>query len=151
MFVLSFRGKPLNPELVEAASAVASSLPLSKKQTESELLAQLRLHEETTDKQKKGGIINIRSVYWMLFSIMFEILILQCHLEGDWVLCWKDGPKGCIWRVMGTSLVWLYQTPWVCHPHSKMVLQKWNCFPAQDDYFLGQAGKITFFFFSELP
>ncbi|XP_010015084.1 PREDICTED: 28S ribosomal protein S31, mitochondrial [Nestor notabilis] len=56
------RGKPLNPELVEAASAVASSLPLNKKQTESELLAQLRRHEETTDKQKKGGIVNIRNV-----------------------------------------------------------------------------------------
>ncbi|NXJ59070.1 RT31 protein, partial [Rostratula benghalensis] len=56
------RGKPLNPELVEAASAVASSLPLNKKQTESELLAQLRRHEETTDRQKKGGTINIRNV-----------------------------------------------------------------------------------------
>ncbi|NXB71705.1 RT31 protein, partial [Donacobius atricapilla] len=56
------RGKPLNPELVKAASAVASSLPSNKKQTESELLAQLRRHEETTDKQKKGGIINIRNV-----------------------------------------------------------------------------------------
>uniref|UniRef100_A0A8C3DUK7 Small ribosomal subunit protein mS31 n=1 Tax=Corvus moneduloides TaxID=1196302 RepID=A0A8C3DUK7_CORMO len=56
------RGKPLNPELVKAASAVASSLPRNKKQTESELLAQLRRHEETTDKQKKGGTVNIRSV-----------------------------------------------------------------------------------------
>ncbi|KAM7128504.1 small ribosomal subunit protein mS31 isoform 1-T1 [Ciconia maguari] len=56
------RGKPLNPELVEAAAAVASSLPLNKKQTESELLAQLRRHEETTDKQKKGGTISIRNV-----------------------------------------------------------------------------------------
>ncbi|NWT67200.1 RT31 protein, partial [Prunella himalayana] len=56
------RGKPLNPELVKAASAVASSLPRDKKQTESELLAQLRRHEETTDKQKKGGTINIRNV-----------------------------------------------------------------------------------------
>ncbi|NWY41451.1 RT31 protein, partial [Sylvia atricapilla] len=56
------RGKPLNPELVKAASAVASSLPRNKKQTESELLAQLRRHEETTDQQKKGGIINIRNV-----------------------------------------------------------------------------------------
>ncbi|NXN82499.1 RT31 protein, partial [Bombycilla garrulus] len=55
-------GKPLNPELVKAASAVASSLPRNKKQTESELLAQLRRHEETTDKQKKGGTINIRNV-----------------------------------------------------------------------------------------
>ncbi|NXH40862.1 RT31 protein, partial [Dicaeum eximium] len=56
------RGKPLNPELVKAASAVASSLPRNKKQTESELLAQLRRHEETTDKQKKGGTVNIRNV-----------------------------------------------------------------------------------------
>ncbi|NXJ97552.1 RT31 protein, partial [Corythaixoides concolor] len=56
------RGKPLNPELVEAASAVASSLSLNRKQTESELLAQLRRHEETTDKQKKGGIINLRNI-----------------------------------------------------------------------------------------
>ncbi|NXL33422.1 RT31 protein, partial [Glaucidium brasilianum] len=55
-------GKPLNPELVQAVSAVASSLPLNKKQTESELLAQLRRHEETTDKQKKGGLTNIRNV-----------------------------------------------------------------------------------------
>ncbi|NXD50953.1 RT31 protein, partial [Corvus moneduloides] len=54
--------KPLNPELVKAASAVASSLPRNKKQTESELLAQLRRHEETTDKQKKGGTVNIRNV-----------------------------------------------------------------------------------------
>ncbi|NWX47816.1 RT31 protein, partial [Steatornis caripensis] len=58
----SQRGKPLNPELVEAASAVASSLPFNKKQTESELLAQLRRHEETTDKQKKGGIVKIRNI-----------------------------------------------------------------------------------------
>ncbi|XP_061209153.1 small ribosomal subunit protein mS31 [Neopsephotus bourkii] len=56
------RGRPLNPELVEAATAVASSLPLDKKQTESELLAQLKRHEETTDKQKKGGIVNLRNV-----------------------------------------------------------------------------------------
>ncbi|NXC35410.1 RT31 protein, partial [Campylorhamphus procurvoides] len=56
------RGKPLNPELVKAASAVASSFPLNKKQTESELLAQLRRHEETTDKQRKGGTVNIRNV-----------------------------------------------------------------------------------------
>ncbi|XP_042662097.1 28S ribosomal protein S31, mitochondrial-like isoform X1 [Tyto alba] len=56
------RGKPLNPKLVEAASAVASSLPFNKKQTESELLAQLRRHEETTDIQKKEGIVNIRNV-----------------------------------------------------------------------------------------
>ncbi|NXI42486.1 RT31 protein, partial [Galbula dea] len=55
-------GQPLNPELVEAASAVASSLPLNKKQTESELLAQLRRHEEITDKQRRGGTVNLRNV-----------------------------------------------------------------------------------------
>ncbi|XP_054243352.1 28S ribosomal protein S31, mitochondrial [Indicator indicator] len=56
------RGKPLNPELVEAASAVASSLSLNKKETESELLAQLRRHEEITDKQKKGTTVDLRNV-----------------------------------------------------------------------------------------
>ncbi|XP_068021411.1 small ribosomal subunit protein mS31 isoform X2 [Melanerpes formicivorus] len=56
------RGKPLNPELVEAASAVASSLPLDKKQTESELLAQLRRHEEITDKQRRGTAVDLRKV-----------------------------------------------------------------------------------------
>lgn len=76
-----YRGKPLNPELVKAASAVASSLPRDKKQTESELLAQLRRHEETTDKQKKGRTINIRSVYWLFFSIMLEILIFNVILK----------------------------------------------------------------------
>eukprot|EP00076_Gallus_gallus_P047216 XP_417081.3 28S ribosomal protein S31, mitochondrial isoform X2 [Gallus gallus] len=56
------RSKPLNPELVQAASAVASSFPHNKEQAESELLAQLRRHEETTDKQRRGGTINIRNV-----------------------------------------------------------------------------------------
>ncbi|NWH97968.1 RT31 protein, partial [Tichodroma muraria] len=56
------RGRPLNPELVKAASAVASSVPRNKRQIESELLAQLRRHEETTTKQKKGGTINLRNV-----------------------------------------------------------------------------------------
>ncbi|NXV79791.1 RT31 protein, partial [Atlantisia rogersi] len=60
--VVSLRGKPLDPELVEAASAVASSLPHNKRRTESELLAQLRRHEETTDKQRKGSTFNIRHV-----------------------------------------------------------------------------------------
>ncbi|XP_015707383.1 28S ribosomal protein S31, mitochondrial isoform X2 [Coturnix japonica] len=56
------RSRPLNPELVQAASAVAASFPHSKEQAESELLAQLRRHEETTDKQRRGGTINIRNV-----------------------------------------------------------------------------------------
>uniref|UniRef100_A0A8C4VM66 Small ribosomal subunit protein mS31 n=1 Tax=Gopherus evgoodei TaxID=1825980 RepID=A0A8C4VM66_9SAUR len=55
------RSKPLNPELVEAVSAVASSLPFDRKQTVSDLLAQLRKHEEATDAQKKGETTNIRS------------------------------------------------------------------------------------------
>lgn len=37
--------------------------------------------------------------------------------------------------------------PKFCHHYSKMVLQKWNCFPAQNYYFLGQASKITLFIF----
>ncbi|TFK07569.1 CDC42 small effector protein 1 [Platysternon megacephalum] len=55
------RSKPLNPELVEAASAVASSLlPFDKKQTVSDLLAQLRKHDKATDAQKRGETTNIR-------------------------------------------------------------------------------------------
>ncbi|KAM4796994.1 small ribosomal subunit protein mS31 isoform 2-T2 [Rhinophrynus dorsalis] len=55
--------KPLSPDLVAAVSAVASSLPLTKKQVESELLQQLRKHEQETDAQKKGenSISNIIS------------------------------------------------------------------------------------------
>ncbi|KAM8975069.1 small ribosomal subunit protein mS31 isoform 2-T2 [Pelodytes ibericus] len=44
--------KPLSPDLVAAVSAVASSLPLNKKQVESELLQQLRKHEKETDVQR---------------------------------------------------------------------------------------------------
>nr|XP_005305670.1 28S ribosomal protein S31, mitochondrial isoform X2 [Chrysemys picta bellii] len=56
------RSKPLNPELVEAASAVASSLPFDRKQTVSDLLAQLRKHEEATDAQKRGETTNISNI-----------------------------------------------------------------------------------------
>uniref|UniRef100_A0A8D2CNZ1 Small ribosomal subunit protein mS31 n=1 Tax=Sciurus vulgaris TaxID=55149 RepID=A0A8D2CNZ1_SCIVU len=42
----------LNPELVAAASAVADSLPFDKKTTKSELLRQLRQHEEDWRAQK---------------------------------------------------------------------------------------------------
>uniref|UniRef100_A0A674JD05 Small ribosomal subunit protein mS31 n=1 Tax=Terrapene triunguis TaxID=2587831 RepID=A0A674JD05_9SAUR len=56
------RSKPLNPELVEAASAVASSLPFDRKQTVSDLLAQLRKHEEATDAQKRGETTNLSNV-----------------------------------------------------------------------------------------
>ncbi|XP_063284990.1 small ribosomal subunit protein mS31 isoform X2 [Pelobates fuscus] len=46
--------KPLSPDMVAAVSAVASSLPLNKKQVESELLQQLRKHEQETDVQRKA-------------------------------------------------------------------------------------------------
>ncbi|XP_074838684.1 small ribosomal subunit protein mS31 isoform X2 [Carettochelys insculpta] len=54
--------KLLNPELVEAASAVASSLPFDRKQTVSDLLALLRKHEEATDAQKRGEVTNISNI-----------------------------------------------------------------------------------------
>ncbi|XP_067419152.1 small ribosomal subunit protein mS31 [Emydura macquarii macquarii] len=56
------RSKPLNPEMVEAVSAVASSLPFDRKQTVSDLLAQLRKHEEATDAQKRGETTSISNV-----------------------------------------------------------------------------------------
>ncbi|KAE8627229.1 hypothetical protein XENTR_v10006912 [Xenopus tropicalis] len=50
--------KPLSPDLVAAVSAVAESLPSNKKQIESELLQQLRKHEQETDAQKKGDSLS---------------------------------------------------------------------------------------------
>lgn len=52
----------LSPELVAAASAVASSMPLKKSQTESELLQQLRKHESDTEVHKKGETNNIGNI-----------------------------------------------------------------------------------------
>lgn len=49
----SSQSETLNPELVAAASAAASTLPNSS-QAESELLQQLRQHESITEAQKKG-------------------------------------------------------------------------------------------------
>ncbi|XP_041808673.1 28S ribosomal protein S31, mitochondrial [Chelmon rostratus] len=51
----SSQSETLNPELVAAASAAASTLPNSS-QAESELLKQLRQHEAVTDAQKKGDM-----------------------------------------------------------------------------------------------
>ncbi|KAF6376498.1 mitochondrial ribosomal protein S31 [Rhinolophus ferrumequinum] len=48
------RSESLNPELVAAASAVADSLPFDKQTTKSELLKQLRKHEEDSRAQKDG-------------------------------------------------------------------------------------------------
>lgn len=50
-----FYSKTLNPELVAAASAAASTLPNSS-QAESELLRKLRQHESITESQRKGDI-----------------------------------------------------------------------------------------------
>ncbi|KAM5277848.1 small ribosomal subunit protein mS31 [Hipposideros larvatus] len=48
------RSESLSPELVAAASAVADSLPFDKQTTKSELLRQLRKHEEDSRAQKDG-------------------------------------------------------------------------------------------------
>lgn len=47
-----FYSKTLDPELVAAASAAASTLPNSN-QVESELLTELRKHESITESQRK--------------------------------------------------------------------------------------------------
>ncbi|XP_078078450.1 small ribosomal subunit protein mS31 isoform X2 [Mustelus asterias] len=52
----------LNPDLVAAASAVASSMPHKKRQIESELLKQLRKHESETEAQKNGDASNIGDI-----------------------------------------------------------------------------------------
>ncbi|XP_069061579.1 small ribosomal subunit protein mS31 isoform X2 [Pleurodeles waltl] len=56
------KSKSLTPEIIAAASAVASSLPFDKKQTESELLQQLRKHDEETDAQKRGETNKISNI-----------------------------------------------------------------------------------------
>ncbi|XP_007889417.2 28S ribosomal protein S31, mitochondrial isoform X1 [Callorhinchus milii] len=52
----------LNPDLVAAASAVASSMPFNKNQIESELLTQLRKHESVTEAQRSGDTSNIGDI-----------------------------------------------------------------------------------------
>ncbi|KAM4620190.1 small ribosomal subunit protein mS31 [Polymixia lowei] len=54
----SIQSETLNPELVAAASAAASTLP-NRSQAESELLKQLRQHEAVTEAQKKGEVNNL--------------------------------------------------------------------------------------------
>lgn len=53
-----FFSETLDPELVAAASAAASTLP-DRSQAESELLRQLRQHEAVTEAQKKGDMNNL--------------------------------------------------------------------------------------------
>lgn len=60
MFVcfFCFFSETLDPELVAAVSAAASTLP-NCSQAESELLRQLRQHEAVTEAQKKGDVNNL--------------------------------------------------------------------------------------------
>lgn len=53
-----FSSETLDPELVAAASAAASTLP-NRSEAESELLKQLRQHEAVTEEQKKGEVNNL--------------------------------------------------------------------------------------------
>lgn len=63
----------LDPELVAAASAAASTLP-NCSLAESELLKQLRQHEVVTEAQKKGDMNNLGCVssIWMLKEWIFK-------------------------------------------------------------------------------
>lgn len=53
-----FCSETLDPELIAAASAAASTLP-NRSQAVSELLKQLRQHEAVTEVQKKGSMPNL--------------------------------------------------------------------------------------------
>lgn len=55
LYALLFFSETLDPELIAAASAAASTLP-NHSQAESELLRQLRQHEAVTEAQKKGDM-----------------------------------------------------------------------------------------------
>ncbi|XP_073439375.1 small ribosomal subunit protein mS31 isoform X1 [Dendrobates tinctorius] len=54
--------KPVNKELLDAASAVASTYPSQQKQVESELLQQLRLHKQMAEEIRRKGSDNISKV-----------------------------------------------------------------------------------------
>lgn len=54
----TFLSESLDPELVAAASAVASTFR-NRSQAESELLKKLRQHETVTEAQKKGDVNNL--------------------------------------------------------------------------------------------
>lgn len=56
------KSKTVSPELVAAASAVASSLPFDRKRTVSELLQLLRKHKEVTDARKSGEATDISGI-----------------------------------------------------------------------------------------
>ncbi|XP_015266502.1 PREDICTED: 28S ribosomal protein S31, mitochondrial [Gekko japonicus] len=56
------KSKPLSPELLAAASAVASSLPLDKKRTVSELLQLLKKQKDITEARKSGEAPDISDI-----------------------------------------------------------------------------------------
>nr|XP_060642661.1 small ribosomal subunit protein mS31 [Anolis sagrei ordinatus] len=56
------KSKELNPELVAAASAVASSLPFDRKKTVSELVQLLKKHKDVTDTRKNGDATDISNI-----------------------------------------------------------------------------------------
>lgn len=69
LLMISFREKPLSPELVAAATAVADSLPFDKQKTKSDLLRQLQQHEEASWAQKDQQRPKIRSVNHRVLSV----------------------------------------------------------------------------------
>ncbi|KAH0621927.1 hypothetical protein JD844_023675 [Phrynosoma platyrhinos] len=68
--IYQFSSKEINPELVAAASAVASSLPFDRKRTVSELVQLLKKHKEVTDARKSGEAPDIRCVIVVLIVII---------------------------------------------------------------------------------
>jgi small subunit ribosomal protein S31 len=64
------RNESLSPELVAAASAIAEALPFDKQTTKSELLRQLRQHEEHSRTQKDVKKPKIRSVSKVVISVV---------------------------------------------------------------------------------
>ncbi|XP_054853066.1 28S ribosomal protein S31, mitochondrial isoform X2 [Eublepharis macularius] len=56
------KSKQLGPELVAAASAVASSLPFDRKSTISELLQLLKKQKDVTEERRRGEATNISKI-----------------------------------------------------------------------------------------
>ncbi|XP_048355583.1 28S ribosomal protein S31, mitochondrial isoform X2 [Sphaerodactylus townsendi] len=56
------KSQPLSQEIVAAASAIASSLPMDKKKTVSELLQLLKKHKDITEARKRGETASISSI-----------------------------------------------------------------------------------------
>lgn len=65
----------IKPELVEAASAVASSLPFNEKTTVSQLLQILKRHNDLINERQNTQAADIRCICLLLF------LVLYCYLR----------------------------------------------------------------------